>query len=94
MHEQLRLLVRLQDLDAMIREAQDESRRQELENLGFSLDGEEALQAARQTLLDMIDARFLNVYERLNKKYGRAVVPVENKTCLRRNGPPSGVRVE
>ena len=30
----------------------------------------------------LIDKRWLVIYERLAKKHGRAVVPVEGKTCL------------
>lgn len=82
MHEQLHLLVSLQDLDTLIRETQDESRRSELESLGFSLDNLEPLNHARETLVGKLDARYLRVYDRLSSKYGRAVVPVENKTCL------------
>ena len=82
MHEQLHLLVNLQDLDTLIRETQDDSRRSELEGLGFSMDNLEALQEAREKLLDKIDARYVRSYERLGAKYGRSVVPVENRTCL------------
>jgi len=81
-HEQLDLLVHLQDLDTMIREAEDETRRGDMEKLGFTMDNMEQLRAAREKLTTRIDRRFLNVYERLISKYGRAVVPVENKTCL------------
>ncbi len=82
MHEQLHLLVSLQDLDTLIRETQDEARRGELESLGFSLDNVEPLNTARDKLVGKIDPRYLRAYDRLNNKYGRAVVPVENKTCL------------
>lgn len=82
MHEQLHLLVSLQDLDTLIRETQDEARRTELENLGFSMDNVEPLNTARKTLVAKINPRYLRVYERLSAKYGRGVVPVENKTCL------------
>jgi uncharacterized protein len=81
-HEQLHLLVSLQDLDTLIRETQDEKRKAELESLGFSLDNVKPLKAAREKLVGKIDPRYLRTYERLNTKYGRAVVPVENKTCL------------
>jgi predicted nucleic acid-binding Zn-ribbon protein len=81
-HEQLHLLVSLQDLDTLIRETQDEARRSELESLGFSLDNVEPLNTARDKLVGKIDPRYLRVYERLSNKYGRAVIPVENKTCL------------
>jgi predicted nucleic acid-binding Zn-ribbon protein len=82
MDEQLHLLVSLQDLDTLIRETMDAERRAELEKLGFSLDNLEPLRAAREKLAVKIDPRYLRVYERLSAKHGRAVVPVEGKTCL------------
>jgi predicted nucleic acid-binding Zn-ribbon protein len=82
MHEQLHLLVCLQDLDGLIKESQDVDRRAELENLGFSLDNLGPLRDAREKLAKRIDPRYLRVYERLSTKHGRAVVPVEGKTCL------------
>ncbi len=82
MHEQLHLLVSLQDLDTLIRETEDDARRTELESMGFSMDNLEPLHAARAKLVARIDKRYLRIYERLITKYGRAVVPVENRTCL------------
>lgn len=82
MHEQLHLLVSLQDLDTLIRETEDDSRRAELEDLGFSMDNLEPLHDARKKLVGRIDPRYVRTYERLEAKYGRSVVPVENKTCL------------
>jgi len=81
-HEQLHLLVSLQDLDTLIRETEDDKRRAELESMGFSMDNLEPLHAAREKLVARIDKRYLRIYERLVTKYGRAVVPVENRTCL------------
>ena len=82
MHEQLKLLVSLQDLDTLIKESQDKDRKAELENLGFSLENLGPLRDARDKLVKRIDLRYLRIYERLHGKHGRAVVPVENKTCL------------
>jgi predicted nucleic acid-binding Zn-ribbon protein len=82
MHEQLHLLVRLQDLDTLIKESQDKDRRAELESLGFSLDNLGPLRDARDKLVKRIDVRYVRIYERLHAKHGRAVVPVEGKTCL------------
>jgi hypothetical protein len=36
----------------------------------------------REKLAARIEPRWLRVYERLRAKYGRSVVPVENRTCL------------
>jgi predicted nucleic acid-binding Zn-ribbon protein len=78
----LRLLVALQDLDLMIREAHDPEASGEEENLGFSLKNLETLQTARSKLAEQIGPRWLNLYERVCKRYGRAVVPVQGRVCL------------
>ncbi len=78
----IRLLVALQDLDLMIRETHDPEAMGEEENLGFSLKNLETLQTARAKLAEQIGPRWLNQYERLSRRYGRAVVPVEARVCL------------
>jgi len=82
MSDNVRLLVQLQDLDIMIREISDPERAKELKTLGFEMTGLERLKAARVNLAQSIETRWLVIYERLAKKHGRAVVPVEDKTCL------------
>ena len=82
MHEQLKLLVILQDLDTMIRESSDPEGAREMKTLGFAMEGMEKLKATRAKLAAEIDPRYLSMYERVAKKHGRAVVPVEDKTCL------------
>ncbi len=78
----LRMLVALQDLDLMIREAQDPESMGEEENLGFKLRNLETLQATRAKLAEQIGPRLLGMYERVSRRYGRAVVPVEGRVCL------------
>ena len=78
----LRLLVTLQDLDLMIRESRDPESKGEEEDLGFELENLETLQTARTKLAEQIDPRWLSLYERVAKRYGRAVVPVEGRVCL------------
>ena len=69
-------LAALQDVDEMIREAKKE------EDLGFSTEGLESLEKARKKLAGQIDGRILRLYERLTKRYDRAVVPVIEHKCL------------
>jgi len=69
-------LAALQDIDVMIRE------RRKDEELGFSLEGLENLEKAREKLSKEIDGRTLRLYERLSKRYDRAVVPVIEHKCL------------
>jgi predicted nucleic acid-binding Zn-ribbon protein len=83
--------VSLQDLDTLIKESEDPARKAELEGLGFSVDNVAPLKHARENLVARIDNRWLRVYERLTQRYPRAVVPVEDRTCLGcfQNVPPS-----
>jgi predicted nucleic acid-binding Zn-ribbon protein len=80
--EQVKLLVALQDLDLMIKEAEDSDTSSEMKQMGFKLEGIGALQDARQALAGRIRPQLLNRYERLSKSYGRAVVPVTGNLCL------------
>lgn len=80
--EQVKLLVALQDLDLMIREAEDSDTSSEMEQMGFKLEGIEELQKARTALSKRIPPQLLNRYQRLSKSYGRAVVPVTTNLCL------------
>ncbi len=69
-------LAALQDIDLMIRERKSE------EDLGFNVEGIASLEAARAKLAEGIDGRTLRLYERLAKRYDRAVVPVIEHRCL------------
>jgi predicted nucleic acid-binding Zn-ribbon protein len=82
MHEQVRMLVILQDLDGQIRDFSDPARRSAEEAMGFEVNGLETLKTARAKLAAGIDRRYLLLYERVTQKHGRAVVPVEDRTCL------------
>ena len=82
MDEQIKLLVALQDLDQMIREAKDTETSAEMKQMGFKLEGIDELQSARDNLAKRIRPQLLNRYERLAKSYGRAVVPVTGNLCL------------
>ncbi|OQX95658.1 hypothetical protein B6I21_04255 [candidate division KSB1 bacterium 4572_119] len=75
--KQLDLLVALQDLDMMIEEIS------EMKRLGFSADREDELLKAREDLAAKIKKPLLYSYEKLKKRYKRAIVPVkEDNTCL------------
>lgn len=69
-------LAALQDIDVMIRERRKE------EELGFSIEGIDTLEKARRKLSQEIDGRMLRLYERLSKRYDRAVVPVIEHKCI------------
>jgi len=73
----LELIVALQDLDMMIEEIS------EVKRLGFSAEREQELTNARDELASKISKPLLYSYEKLKKRYKRAIVPVkEDNTCL------------
>jgi predicted nucleic acid-binding Zn-ribbon protein len=80
--DQAKLLVALQDLDLMIKEAEDASTSSELKDMGFKLDGVTALRQAREALAKRVKPQLLNRYERVSRSYDRAVVPVTSDLCL------------
>jgi hypothetical protein len=75
------VLVALQDLDQMIKEAEDATDRQKFEDMGFPVTGVEKLREARSKLEEKLPRALLVRYERLSHRMGRAVVPVVDATC-------------
>jgi predicted nucleic acid-binding Zn-ribbon protein len=79
--DQARLLVALQDLDHMIRDAEDAKTAAQLQEMGFTLDGLEELKKARAELAQQVKPQLLNRYQRVSKSYARSVVPVVGDLC-------------
>src|SRR5580765_3305725 len=81
--DSLSILVLLQDLDLLLREATDPKQAEESARMGFKHEGLEELRSAREHLAATLDARVLRQYEAASKRYaGRAIVPMKNRTCL------------
>jgi predicted nucleic acid-binding Zn-ribbon protein len=74
-------LVRLGDLDLLLHEARDEVSRVRLRKLGFELGGIERLEAAREGLAAALESRWMVVYERARRRYGRGVAMVRERVC-------------
>jgi predicted nucleic acid-binding Zn-ribbon protein len=82
MNSQLEALIALQDLDLLIREARDPAQAGHEESLGFTLENVEKLEQTRSRLTRQIDSRVLQTYERISRRFVRAVVPVDGRVCL------------
>ena len=80
MNQQEQLLVALQDLDLMLKETEDSQ--QQFEELGFDVSGVDELRRAREQLVDKLERNHFMYYERILKRYGRAVAPVTGESCL------------
>ena len=88
---QAHLLVALQDLEEMIREAEDPTQRAKLESMGFPVTGIDELRNALEALEGEIGPAMLGRYRRLRQRTGRAIIPVVNGACTGcfTNIPPS-----
>jgi predicted nucleic acid-binding Zn-ribbon protein len=82
MTSQLETLIALQDLDLLIREVRDPARATHEESLGFALANVETLEHTREKLIRQLDAKLLQTYERISRRFVRAVVPVDGSVCL------------
>jgi predicted nucleic acid-binding Zn-ribbon protein len=75
-------LMRLHDLDMLLRDYCETASRGALEGSGFQITGLEQLERTRDELARTIDRRWLHRYESALRRYGRAVVPVKDRVCL------------
>lgn len=82
MSDRVQRLAQLQDLELMIREVEDPKSKEKEEALGFSVEGLQQLQNARNRLVKQIPTSDFRLYQRVRRKYERAVVPVMNRICL------------
>jgi len=76
-NSQLEMLVHYQDIDLMMKEAEEVEK-----TLGFHIEGCEKLQKAKDELEQNLKPRYLNIYKRLSTRYKRPIVPVQEDTCL------------
>jgi len=74
-------VLQLHDLDLLLNEALDPKSRARLKKLGFEVQDPVVLQRARARLLQGVDRRWVNHYERALKRYGRAVAVVRDRVC-------------
>lgn len=79
--EQLQALVRLQDIDLLLREARDPKIAGYEARLGFALPNLGRVERARRRLASQIDDRLLQTYERMSRRFDRVVVSVEHRVC-------------
>jgi predicted nucleic acid-binding Zn-ribbon protein len=82
MHRQLELLIMLHDVDLLQKESEDADTTKKLRKIGFKMaKPAEKIAQARQKLLDELDKEIVDRYERLTKRYDRAVAPVLGGIC-------------
>ncbi len=83
MRKQVELLIKLHDIDLLIRELDNPEARKKFRKMGFKLK-EPSIEflKARQQLAKKLPPKILKEYERIMHRYkDRAVVPVLNEFC-------------
>jgi predicted nucleic acid-binding Zn-ribbon protein len=81
MHKDLELLIKLHDLDIMIRDASEEKYATEEEDLGFVLRNLKSLKQARESIRKQLSPETLTHYDKLFAKFGRSIAPVNQGVC-------------
>jgi len=80
--EPIDVLIQLQDLDCLIRDMRDPEMASQQERLGFALEDIQALERTRERLAGQVEnQRLLQIYERMSRRFVRAIVPVEGRVC-------------
>jgi len=74
-------ILELQELDLLRAEAGDARVTARLRKLGFAFPEPAAIERLRETLVERIDRRWLNHYERARARYGRGVAVVRGRVC-------------
>ncbi|OGL46278.1 MAG: hypothetical protein A2161_14905 [Candidatus Schekmanbacteria bacterium RBG_13_48_7] len=82
MDDLLEKLLILQDLDLMMIDIAQENMLNTEKELGFDVPGLEKLKSTRESLIAKIDESIINHYNKLIRKYKRAVVPVQDNICF------------
>ncbi len=79
MNKVIEKLIALNDIDAMLKDAESE----EYKRLGFQTKEQciENLKKMRDEIAASIPKSILRRYEKLKKKYGRGIAPVVNNIC-------------
>ena len=79
--DQVRLLVALQDLDHMIKDAEDIKHAAKMQEMGFPQEGIAELRKARAEITQHVKPQLLTRYTRVSSSYDRTVVPVVGELC-------------
>ena len=74
-------LLQLHDIDLLLTEVGDPQSRQRFKKLGFDVQDDQILMRARARTLEMVDRRWINLYERALKRYGRGLAVVRDRVC-------------
>lgn len=80
MHKQLELIILLNDLELTLKELREDPSKAE-EKLGFKLSKKQEIENTRAEILGHLDEGLVRGFERVWKRYGKAVASVRDGIC-------------
>ncbi|MGD9141385.1 MAG: hypothetical protein PVJ42_07570 [bacterium] len=81
MNSQLQVLIALQDILLLIRDAKDPTRKKKYGRIGFKISNLKSLEDTQAKLEEQLDPAIRSQYVRMKQRYGRVVAPVINAVC-------------
>ncbi len=81
MNPQLRVLIALQDILLLLRDAKDPSQKRVLGKMGLKMSNTESLEATKADLERQLSPSLLGEYRRAVQRHGRIVAPVSGSVC-------------
>jgi predicted nucleic acid-binding Zn-ribbon protein len=75
------VILQLHDIDLLLHELAEPRSLVRLKKLGFEIDPRNLLERARARCVTAIERRWISVYERALRRYGRAVAIVRGRVC-------------
>jgi predicted nucleic acid-binding Zn-ribbon protein len=78
---QLRVLIALQDIILLLRDAQDPGQKRVLGKMGLKIDKMETLESTKEELENQLSPALLGEYRRATQRHGRIVAPVIGSVC-------------
>jgi predicted nucleic acid-binding Zn-ribbon protein len=81
MNPQLQILIALQDIIFLIREAKDPNQKKAMNKLGLKMDNLASLETTKSDLEGQLNVAILGDYGRMRQRYGRFVAPVIGGIC-------------
>lgn len=81
MNPQLRVLIALQDIIILLRDARDPSQKRVLGKMGLKMSNLESLEATKAELEQQLSPALLGEYRRATERHGRIVAPVIGSVC-------------
>ena len=81
MNPQLQVLIALQDILLLLRDARDPTQKRALGKMGFKITNLDALESTKEDLEDQLRPSILGEYRRATQRHGRIVAPVIRSVC-------------